>query len=132
MAQQTLANSRERYTTELQLHNERLKSYYSQANLYEEKKQGLKEQLDYYARLCRKDAGDSFACHRAKAASSELRRLKPPAKPEAPTEPDLASEEQRHQRHCSRICNCEAQYRTCYGACGGEVTTRRVCVSNCE
>lgn len=33
---------------------------------------------------------------------------------------------------CRRGGNCNARYRSCYRQCGGRVTTRRVCVRNCN
>lgn len=35
--------------------------------------------------------------------------------------------------HCDNMSNtCEAQYRTCYRSCGGQIQERQVCVANCE
>lgn len=33
---------------------------------------------------------------------------------------------------CNQSCDCEANYRACYTACGGQVLSNTVCVANCE
>ncbi|KTD08936.1 hypothetical protein Lgra_2171 [Legionella gratiana] len=33
---------------------------------------------------------------------------------------------------CTNSCQCESTYRSCYSACGGEVTEHQVCVAFCD
>ena len=47
--------------------------------------------------------------------------------PEKPQRPYVST------YHCDNVSNtCEAQFRTCYRSCGGQIQERQVCVANCE
>lgn len=50
----------------------------------------------------------------------------------APKRPSLESETSRIQAEtCPTDCGCDANYRQCYGSCGGNVQPYQVCVKNC-
>lgn len=36
-----------------------------------------------------------------------------------------------HSYRCSKSCQCRPAFNTCYNACGGSVTEKKVCVANC-
>lgn len=50
-----------------------------------------------------------------------------------PIKPSLASETLRIKKAtCSSNCGCDKNHRLCYASCGGTVTSKKVCVKNCN
>lgn len=89
--------------------------------------------FSYFTSKCEKDR-DKFACARGHELRDELGHMKrnKPLKPTAPHKPRYADIYNQELQQCSKSCNCESIYDSCFVSCGGDVIPFRMCVSNCE
>ncbi len=68
-----------------------------------------------------------------KIALMKADKLHPPTAPERPYAPDKNLIYKRLKAKCNNlIINCEQNFNQAYIACGGNITNRQVCVSNCD
>jgi hypothetical protein len=87
----------------------------------------------YFLDRCR-HAHDVFACKRQDALHVELQQMKirKPMKPIEPVKPIFSSIYNNELKRCSKTCNCEANYDSCFISCGGEIVPYRMCIANCD
>ncbi len=129
-AEQSYADAKDRYIEELQRYNDDLEDMYREQRHAPGKIRDLREERAFYAEKCR--AGKDKACDKKKYIDRQIDELANPTHPTEPSEPSYEDELARYQGQCSNECGCDDHFNNCYAGCGGRVTSRKVCVDNCE
>ena len=134
-AEESYLDKQKAYEVDLREYDYELEHFYSIQYRYRDRKENLDKRLKIYSKICNnskdKDAHE-LACSEVRQINRKLDHLKKPVKPRKPNAPVLKNEISQFQSLCSKSCDCESSYRNCYTSCGGTVTTRRVCVNNCD
>ena len=131
-AQKIYTKNLERYIVEDELYEHKLLQYQEQKRLI------LRDgELEYIK--CSNDVKmekvDQFPeCKKfIKKAKKRAKKLYPPHSPVKPFPPSRNKIYNRFLSECNNhIVNCEQAFTQSYRSCGGTITNRQVCVSNCQ
>lgn len=87
----------------------------------------------YFAKKCSKK-GDKYACRRESDLRYEIEKLKID-RPKRPREPQSVTFDEildKQQSKCSKKCDDNELYDSCFVGCGGEIIPYKICVRNCD
>ena len=113
-------------------YQQKLKEYNQKLSLYNynlRKKEELEERVSYYKDICN-SKHDRYACAKALNYESDLKELKYLYKPIQPDKFQIY--QNLINTSCQKECRCEDLFRSCYISAGGEVTSHKVCIRNCD
>ena len=136
---QALAHAKDVYTEALEIYIVSHERYERDFANYEEQKHLLIRggDLDYIR--CSKDVNmdnvDNFPeCKKLiKKATKRAKKLYRPVMPAKPYAPNRNSIFNSLRAQCKNTAmNCEQMFNQSFRSCGGSITTRQVCVSNCD
>ena len=113
-------------------YHERLIEYRDKLETYNYKmrmKDDLEERVGFYNDVC-KTKQDRYACTKADRYQSQLREYKYLYRPSKPDKYDIYNN--IVSSSCQEDCGCDELFRSCYISAGGNVSSHKVCIRNCD
>ena len=131
-AKKNLPQLLQMYPRKLELWLNERESYRRELSYYDLRVSMLESRQGRFLDRCEKDGMKRSKCRRHRSFPS-IYLDRPSFTKNRPAKPTLESETTRIRKlTCNANCGCQSNFRTSYASCGGVVTSKKVCIKNCN